>query len=67
MEFDGEGFAASAPLMRVQLKALVAQRLFDTEAFYRVMNPAQNEAYRRALEILADWEHKGESLLAPED
>jgi len=22
---------------------------------------------RRAVEILADWEHKGESLLAPED
>ena len=65
VEFDGEGFAASAPLMRVQLKALVAQRLFDTAAFYRVMNPAQNEAYRRALEILADWEHTGESLLAP--
>jgi len=31
------------------------------------MNPAQNEACRRAVEILADWEHKGESLLAPED
>ena len=67
VEFDEAGFAASEPLMRVQLKALVAQRLFDTGAFYRVMNPAQNEAYRRAVEILADWEHKGESLLAPED
>ena len=67
VEFDQAGFAASEPLMRVQLKALVAQRLFDTAAFYRVMNPAQNEAYRRAVEILADWEHKGESLLAPED
>ena len=65
--FDEGGFAASAPLMRIQLKALVAQRLFDTAAFYRVMNPAQNAAYRRAVEILADWEHKGESLLAPED
>lgn len=59
VEFDEQGFAASAPLMRIQLKALVAQRLFDTAAFYRVMNPAQNEAYRRAVEILADWEHKG--------
>ena len=67
VEFDEAGFAASEPLMRVQLKALVAQRLFDTAALYRVMNPAQNEAYRRAVEILADWEHKGESLLAPED
>ena len=45
VEFDEAGFAASEPLMRVQLKALVAQRLFDTGAFYRVMNPAQNGAY----------------------
>jgi len=29
--------------------------------------PGAERAYRRAVEILADWEHKGESLLAPED
>ena len=63
VEFDEAGFAASEPLMRVQLKALVAQRLFDTGAFYRVMNPAQNGAYRRAVEILGGWEHEGAPLL----
>ena len=67
VEFDEAGFAASEPLMRVQLKALVAQRLFDTGAFYRVMNPAQNGAYRRAVEILGGWEHEGASLLMPEN
>ena len=67
MEFDEAGFAASEPLMRVQLKALVAQRLFDTGAFYRVMNPAQNSAYRRAVEILGGWEREGAPLLMPEN
>ena len=67
VEFDEAGFAASEPLMRVQLKALVAQRLFDTAAFYRVMNPAQNGAYRRAVEILGGWEHEGAPLLMPEN
>ena len=66
VKFDGEGFAASAPLMRIQLKALVAQRLFDTSGFYRVMNPAQNEAYRRAVAILGDWEREGVPVLEPE-
>ena len=67
VEFDRTGFAASVALMRIQLKALVAQRLFDTGAFYRVMNPAQNGAYRRAVEILGNWEQEGAPLLAPED
>lgn len=66
VKFDEAGFAASEPLMRLQLKALVAQRLFDTAAFYRVMNPERNEAFRRAVEILGDWENKGKTVLEPE-
>lgn len=63
IEFDADGFATSVPLMRTQLKALVAQRLFDTEAFYRVMNASQNEAFRRAEAILCDWKREGAPLL----
>lgn len=63
VEFDADGFANSAPLMRVQLKALVAQRLFDTGAFYRVMNDSRNDAFRRAVTILNDWKRQGLPLL----
>lgn len=63
VKFDADGFATSAPLMRMQLKALVAQRLFDTESFYRVMNASQNESFRRAEAILRDWNRKGQPLL----
>lgn len=58
-----EGFIASEPLMRVQLRALVAQRLFDTGAFYRIMNTARGAAYQRALEVLRDWNRQGKPLL----
>ncbi len=49
---DEAGFARSEPLMRLQIKALVAQRLFGIGAFYRVMNPAGSPAYARAVELL---------------
>lgn len=53
--------------MRVQLQGARGARLFDTGAFYRVMNPAQNGAYRRAVEILGGWEREGAPLLMPEN
>ena len=40
VKFDAEGFAVSEPLVRMQLKALAAQRLFGTGAYFRVINPA---------------------------
>lgn len=64
---DGEALAASMPLMRIQLKALVAQRLFGTEGFYRVMNAARSSAFRQAVEVLGDWERRGAPLLAAAD
>lgn len=60
-------FAASAPLMRLQLKALAAQRLYGTGAFYRVMNAGRNEAFARAVKLLADWETSGKPLLEGSD
>ena len=50
--FDEAAFATSESLLRLQLKALVAQRLFGTEGFYRVMNAARAAEFRRAVELL---------------
>ena len=61
--FDAAGFAASAPVVRIQLKALAAQRMFGPAAYFRVVNPSLNAAYIRATEILADWRRRGEPLL----
>lgn len=62
---DEAGFAASRGMMAVQLKALAAQRLFGTGAYFRVINPALSSAYRRAVEIVQDWDQEGKPLLKP--
>lgn len=60
---DEAGFAVSAELLRVQLKALVAQRLFGTEGYYRVVNRLRSEAFREAVSLLEAWEQRGRPLL----
>ena len=52
MKLNEEEFSRSEQLILTQLKALVAQRLYGLEAFYRVVNPAYNEAYKKAMELL---------------
>ena len=63
--FDKAGFVASQPILRTQLKALAAQRLFGTGAYFQVVNPRIASAYKRAVEILSDWERQGKPLLNP--
>lgn len=65
VKFDAEGFAVSEPLVRMQLKALAAQRLFGTGAYFRVINPAASPAYARAVAILEDWGKSGQPVLEP--
>ena len=60
---DEAGFAVSAELLRVQLKALVAQRLFGTEGYYRVVNRLRSEVFREAVSLLEAWEQRGRPLL----
>ena len=61
--FDADGFAASSPVLCIQLKGLAAQRLYGVGAYYEVVNPLLNGAYRRAAAILADWDREGRPLL----
>ena len=58
-----ESLEAAAPLLRTQLKALVAQRLFGSEYFYRIMHKAHDTTFGRALELLKNWEKQGSQLL----
>jgi len=66
VESDEEGFGSSAPLIRGHLKALFAQRLFGTDAFYRVMNRTGDPVFERAVAMLGDWERQGALLLLPD-
>lgn len=53
----------SAPLLRQRLRAVIAQKLFDVEAFYRIVNDTENVVYRCAMEVLKNWDAQGAPLL----
>ncbi len=61
--YNEEDWTKSKELIRTQLTAMIAQRLYSTAEFYRVMNPRENESYKRALEILRAWDEQGERIL----
>ncbi|MBK5195606.1 MAG: S41 family peptidase [Proteiniphilum sp.] len=53
VEWDEEQFATSRELILLQLKALMARDLYDTSAFFRIINE-ENEIFREGLKIISD-------------
>ena len=62
VEYNEEGYLRSRRLMRNQITAMIAQRLFSTSEFYRILNPRQNDSYQLALELLLNWEEAEKHL-----
>ena len=65
VDLNEAGLATSRKWIETQLKALAAQRLFGTEAYFRVVNPLLSPAYRRAVDLLEEWDSQGKPLLEP--
>lgn len=51
VEFDEELYKASLPLIKVQLKALIARDLWEMSQFYEIYNPT-DETVMKGLEII---------------
>ena len=67
IEPTGEETALSDELLKMQIKALVAERLFPREGFYRVMNAADGSMFRRAVGLLEAWPEQGVPILSKEE
>ena len=65
VEIDSVALNRSEKILQLRIKSLIAQQLFDIEAFYHVINEAQDNAYHRAIEILSNWEVAGKPILEP--
>lgn len=57
IEFNEEQYNKSLPLIKTQLKALIARDLWDMNEYFRVMNTT-NESVQKALEILRSGEYQ---------
>ncbi|MDR1331511.1 MAG: S41 family peptidase [Tannerella sp.] len=53
IEFEAEQYAKSEPLMKLQIKALIARDLFDMSEYYQIIND-ENKSLREALRIIND-------------
>lgn len=54
VEYDPATSASSLADIRLHIKALVAQKLWDTNEYYMIINTADDETFRKALEIARD-------------
>ena len=57
VKFDEKQYQIALPLIKTQLKALIARDIWDMNEYFRVMN-STNESVQRALEILNSSEYK---------
>ncbi|GAE83206.1 carboxy-terminal processing protease [Bacteroides reticulotermitis JCM 10512] len=57
VKFDEKQYQKSLPLIKIQLKALIARDLWDMNEYFRLMNTT-NESILKALEILNSDEYQ---------
>ena len=53
VKYDEEQYQKSRNLIALQVKALVARDMFDTAAYFRIMNP-ENPSFVKAMAIIHD-------------
>ena len=51
IKYNDEEYQKSLPLIKEQIKALIARDLFDTAAYFKVMN-RYNDSYQKALDLI---------------
>ena len=61
IEFNEEQYNKSKKIISLQLKALIAQNLFDTSEYFQIINDI-NESYLKALQIINDEENYNKIL-----
>lgn len=55
VKYNEEQYRKSRSLIALQVKALIARDMFDTAAYFRIMNP-ENPSFVKAMEIIRDDE-----------
>ena len=55
VEFNEEQFTQSKPLIKKQLKAMIARDLWNTSEYYQIMND-ENPIFLKGVEALRDKE-----------
>ena len=60
---DDASLQSSLPLIRIQLKALIARTLFDSSAYVQIINEWNDSTYNKALEVITHWSRFEKDIL----
>ncbi len=66
IEFDEGEFSHSEKLVKIRIRSLLAERLFERGSFYKIVNNSHTGAYTRAVDLLSHWETEGNPILKGE-
>ena len=61
---DEAALEVSLPLMRIQIKALIARTLFDSSAYVQIINEWNDPTYQKALEVITNWSKYQKEILS---
>lgn len=61
--YTEEGVAESSALLRTQIKAIIAQKLWTMNEYYRVVNAETDSMFAKALEVMQNWKAYSEGIL----
>lgn len=60
---DSEQLARSESSIKIQLKALIAQKLWGTSEYFYIYNKEKDEVFAKALEVLRNWDKHGAGIM----
>lgn len=63
---DAVGLDVSKQRLELQLKALIAQRLWGMTEYFRVINQDDDGTIQKALEVLAKWNETTKGIVSPQ-
>lgn len=62
IEYDKKAADESMPDMRVHIKAMVAQKLWNSTEYFKIINGRGDSVYEKALEAIKNWPEYGRML-----
>jgi len=62
ISYDSYGFTKSGNEIKTQIKAMIAQRLWNSNEYYKITNKYLDPEFSKAVEVLENWSRYGEGI-----
>ncbi|MCC8088761.1 MAG: S41 family peptidase [Rikenellaceae bacterium] len=64
ISYDQSGFEKSGSEIKIQIKALIAQKLWNMDEYYRMINKYLDPEFSKAVEVLRNWDRYSDGIFS---